>query len=301
MQNKLKILFIIIIVSLSGFIACKKSTDSLQENAIAKVGNNELTIDIILDEIPDYVLKQDTLAAIEEFRDSWVENKTIEREAFQNRVHLSPDYKKRLERVQNQLLIEMYKEFLLSEFHNELSVSMEEAQNYYQANKDRFVLDEKYVRFRHLTAHTRVEADNARRELLSGKEWEEIVKTYSIEPDRQLQNSEKFFPISMALADVQILNRYLQAIGRTEISPIANRGGHFHFVQLMEEKAAGSHPDLDWLIDQIRDWLFLEKSRRLINTHIRNLYLQAEANNEIELSNVASIEEKLKQYLNQQK
>lgn len=301
MQNKLKILSTIIVVSVACLIACEKSADSLRENSIAKVGNNELTIDKVFEEIPDYILKQDTLAAIEEYRDSWVENKTIEREAFQNRVHLSPDYKKRLERIQNQLLTDMYKEFLLSEFQDELSVSMEEAQNYYQANKERFVLDEKYVRFRHLTTRTRTEADNARRELLNGKEWDDVVKTYSIEPGKQLQNSDKFFPISMALADIQILNRYLQAIGRTEISPIANRGGYFHFVQLMEEKAAGAHPDLDWLIDQIQDWLFLEKSRRLINTHIRNLYLQAEANNEIELSNVASIEEKLNQYLNKQK
>lgn len=301
MRNKLKILLILIIVSVSGFAACNKTSDSLQNDAIARVGNNELTIDMVLNEIPEHVLKQDTVSAMLEFRDSWVEDKTVEREAYQNKIHLSPDYKKRVERVQNQLLIDIYKEFLLNEIRDDLTVSMEEAQNYYQANKDRFVLDEKYVRFRHLTTRTRVEADNARRELLSGREWEDIVKTYSIEPDKQLRNSEKFFPTSMAIADIRILNRYLQAIGITEISPIANRGGYFHFVQLMEEKAAGTHPDLDWLIVEIREWLFLEKSRRFINTHIRNLYLQAEANNEIEISNVASIEEKLNQYLNRQK
>ena len=301
MRNKLKILLIIIILSVTGFAACNKTSNSLQNDAIARVGNNKLTIEMLLNEIPDHVLKQDTVSAILEFRDSWVEDKTVEREAYQNKIHLSPDYKKRVERIQNQLLIDIYKEFLLTEIGDDLSVSMEEAQNYYQANKDRFVLDEKYVRFRHLTTRTRVEADNARRDLLSGREWDDVVKNYSIEPDKQLHNSEKFFPMSMAVADIQILNRYLQAIGRTEISPIANRGGYFHFVQLMEEKAEGTHPDLDWLIEQIREWLFLEKSRRFINTHIRNLYLQAEANNEIEISNVASIEEKLNQYLNQQK
>jgi len=298
--NKLLHILLIIIIPVFQLISCQKSSDALQEDVIAKVGNYELTLEMVLNEVPGYVLKQDTMSAIEQYRSSWIEKRTIEREARKNKLHLSPAFTKRLNRIQNQLLIDIYKEFLLNEFKDDLDVSREESQNYFQANKERFVLDEKYVRFRHLTTRTRVEADNARRELLRGEDWQTVVDKYSIEPDKQFQNSEKFFPISMALADIRIMNQYLKVIGRTEISPIATVGGNFHFVQLMEEKAAGDHPNLDWLIEQIRDWLFLEKSRRLVNTHIRNLYLQAEANNEIEKSNVASIKEKLNKYLNQQ-
>ena len=54
-------------------------------------------------------------------------------------------------------------------------------------------------------------------------------------------------------------------------------------------KSEGEYPELDWLIPQIQDWLELEKSRRITNAYIRNLYLQAEANNEIELANVSDI------------
>ena len=57
-------------------------------------------------------------------------------------------------------------------------------------------------------------------------------------------------------------------------------------VQLLDERAKGDHPDLEWLIDQIKEWLILEKRRRVFNTYVKNLYLQAQANNEIETFDV---------------
>ncbi|MGF1670731.1 MAG: peptidyl-prolyl cis-trans isomerase [Balneolaceae bacterium] len=295
MRNKLHI-SIVVIVGSSFMFSCQPSSGTLPDSVIAKVGNYELTLKMALDEIPEFILREDTIGAIENYRTNWIENKTIEREARQRRLHQTADYNKRISRFQNQLLVDLYKEFLLNEFMDDLKVTREEAQNYYQENKDRFVLEEKYVRFRHLTARTRVEADNARRDLLNGVDWDTVANRYSIEPDQQIKNSERYYPISMALADIRILNQYLNVIGITEISPIANRGGYFHFVQLLEEKPEGDHPDLDWLVDQIENWLFLEKSRRLVNTHIRNLYLQAEANNEIDKPNVATIESKIRNH-----
>lgn len=82
-----------------------------------------------------------------------------------------------------------------------------------------------------------------------------------------------------------MLNRYLRVIGPSEISPIYRSGNEYHFVQLIEERPEGDHPDLDWLIEQIREWLTLEKRKRAFNTYVKNLYLQAQANNEIKIYN----------------
>ena len=76
---------------------------------------------------------------------------------------------------------------------------------------------------------------------------------------------------SLALSNYEILNRYLQLIGKSEISIIEKIGDEYHFVQLLEERAAGDHPDLEWLIDQITDWLILEKKRIAFNTYLKNL------------------------------
>jgi len=64
----------------------------------------------------------------------------------------------------------------------------------------------------------------------------------------------------------------------------------------MEERPAGDNPDLDWLIPQIEEWLKLEKARRITNSYIRNLYLEANANNEIDRKNVTDIEQILSDY-----
>ena len=56
------------------------------------------------------------------------------------------------------------------------------------------------------------------------------------------------------------MNRYLQRIGITEISVIEQVGNEYHFVQLLEEKPKGEHPDLEWLLSEIQQWLLLEKN-----------------------------------------
>ncbi|HBQ58963.1 MAG TPA: hypothetical protein DD671_04890, partial [Balneolaceae bacterium] len=46
----------------------------------------------------------------------------------------------------------------------------------------------------------------------------------------------------------------------------------------------------DWLIEQIKEWLTLEKRKRAFNTYVKNLYLQGQANNEIKIHSVNNVE-----------
>ena len=121
---------------------------------------------------------------------------------------------------------------------------------------------------------------------MKGISWNIVLDNFSINPDVALRESERFWPESLALSNYEILNRYLQLIGKSEISIIEKIGDEYHFVQLLEERAAGDHPDLEWLIDQITNWLILEKKRIAFNTYLKNLYLQAQANNEIKTFDV---------------
>ncbi len=90
----------------------------------------------------------------------------------------------------------------------------------------------------------------------------------------------------MALAHHEVMNTMIRRIGITEISPIRRVNGDYHFVQLMETRPEGGHPDLDWLIGQIKEWLLLERRRRHFNSYVKNLYLNAQSNNEIDTYNV---------------
>ena len=263
-------------------VSCMSGPSQDSSPVLATVGNEQLTVEAALKAIPDIALQQDTVEAFKSYKLQWMNEKIAEREA--RRLGLANDekFRDRMERLEQQVLSEMLQQYVLAENQQDLSVSRDEAQNYYQANRDKFILNERYVRFRHLTAATRTEVDNARRDLLRGVEWEEVVNTYSVNPDLQLRQSTQYLPISMAVSDIPMLNRYLNVIGISEISPVHYANGRYHFVQLREIRNEGDNPDFEWLIPQIQQWLQLEKSKRITNAFKRNLYLQAESNNEID-------------------
>lgn len=284
------------ILALSIFSYCTPADRADTSPVIAQIGNNILTIEEALANVPKIALEQDTLHAIAEYKSQWLNTQIMIREAERFQLDNDPEIRNRLNRLRNQLLEDALKEHILYEHKDELDVSREEAQNYFQANRDKFVLDERYVRFRHITTNTRTEADNARRDIMRGIDWETVVNRYSINPDLQLRESTQFWPMSMAVNNISMLNRYLGVIGITEISPVHYNRGHYHFVQLREVRNKGDHPDFNWLIPQIQEWLKLEKSRRITNAYVRNLYLQVESNNEIDDISIDEIEKHITDY-----
>jgi len=276
-----KTLFLIVIL----FTACTPKAE-VEENIIARVGNQFLTVEQALSEIPVTAIANDSTQAIINFRNSWIQQQLLIQEAKRLRINTRGAVRERIQRATNDILIQSMRDYILSQDNENLEVSRQEARNYYQKNKGQFILEEKYIRFRHLTTNSMASAQNAKNELLRAVSWETVVERYSVNPSQNLNESERFWPISMAATDIGILNRYLNIIGINEISPVTQVGNEYHFVQLLEERSAGEHPDLEWLISQIENWLLLEKRRRFYGSYVKNLYLQAQANNEIETYNV---------------
>lgn len=274
-------LFIPALISLM-FVSCMSGSYQDSSPVLATVGSEQLTVETALRNIPDIALQQDTLQAFQNYKKQWINEKVAVNEARRLGLPNDEQFQAKMRRMEQQLLNEMLQQFILAEKQEELEVSRDEAQNYYQANRDKFVLNERYVRFRHLTATTRTAIDNARRDLLRGIEWEQVLSNYSVNPEFQLRQSTQYLPISMAVSDIPMLNRYLNVIGISEVSPVHYANGQYHFVQLREIRNEGDNPDFEWLIPQIQQWLKLEKSKRITNAFKRNLYLQAESNDEIE-------------------
>lgn len=291
--KKIQYLLLYLLISVTFFWSCDQFTNNTDETVLARVGSEVLTLEAALASIPEDIIVEDTMSAIKHFQQTWVERKVLEKEAVRIGLNNNREFNERVERLKSQLLQSALLETIINQHRDDLDVTFEEAQNYYQAHKDRFILDESYVRFRHMTARSMVDADNAKRELMRGDLWEDVANRYSVNPELQIRHAERFVPISMAASDVPAMNRFLNVIGLSEISPIQQYGGQFHFVQLLEERPEGDHPDLDWLMEQITEWLYLERSQQIVNSYKRNLYLQADANNDIELNNIEDFDNSL--------
>lgn len=267
-------------------LSCNKS-DTRTDQILARVGASNLTINDARSNIPYQVFIEDSIKAYQDYIDEWVKRQLILQEADRLDLESSPDIKKRIDRAKEETILNSFKEaiFLKNEGNFE-EVTYSEAQAYYQANKDRFLLTERYIKFRHMVAENLADAENAKRDLMRGFTWERVSNQYSKYPALNIQGASQFFPASSALKEYPVLHRYLQVIGISEISLIERIGDNYHFVQLIDERVEGEHPDLDWLISQIQDWLILEKKRRAYNSYLNNLYLSAQANNEIDIYNV---------------
>lgn len=281
-----KYIFTLLLPLLMLFSACNPANDKLEDIQLARVGNEYLTLEEARKQIPAFIIDEDSIAALRSFRESWIERRLMLQEAERLQLRQRDEIQQKMREAQQEVLKQSLKEVVISEYEEDLVISDEEARNYYQAHKDQFVLSERFIQFRHLVAADIESARAAKRELMQAVPWPEVARKYSLNPEAKITESEQFWPISMAASDISIMQRYLNIIGQTEISPIQRVNGNYHFVQLMESRAKGEHPELDWLIEQIKDWLLLDKRRRHFSSYVKNLYLKAQSNNEIETYNV---------------
>jgi hypothetical protein len=269
---------------------CDKTDSYQSEEVIARVDDSELTLDEVLRQAPITALGADTAEAVKRYADQWIEQQVAIQHAERIGIPDNNSFRDKLDTWYEQLLTAELKENILAEHEDDITVSDQEALSYYQQYKDQFMLGNKYIRYRHLTTNSREEAEQANRELSNGIDWELIVDRYSLNPELELRNATMYWPEELAAAEIPALNNYLRVMGITERSPIHYHGGRYHLLQLMDIKSEGESPELDWLIPQIKEWLRLEKARRIVNAYLRNLYLQAESNNEIESLDVNTIE-----------
>lgn len=277
----MKNLLIIILCSIFLSAACEEFSAGKPGTPLAKVGTAELTLEEARNEIPAISYTADSISALKVYRDRWIEEQLILQEAERLRLYNNPAIREKIEAARRQVIINNFSELVLNSKNADTEVTTEDAQLYFQEHKNKFLLNERHVKYRHMVTDTYAKAEEARNELFKGTGWPAVLESYSLYPKVLLAESERFVPESNALKEYRVLNRYLHLIGLTEISPIEKIGNQFHFVQLVEEKAPGELPELSWLIPQIQNWLAIEKRRRAFNSYLKNLYLAGQANNEI--------------------
>jgi len=286
-MQRFSIILLLLIFTGFGFLgnACKRSASTHPQNTLARVGKDYLTLDEAADAIPSFILKQDSVNAIKRYRDKWIQNHIILQEASRLGLSQQDNVRRKLQRAREEVLRQALKDYVIAS-KEDTTISDAEARSYFQAHKEQFALDERFVRFRYVKTKTMKQAREARQALLDGVPWTEVAHKYALDPETAIHESKQYWPISMALSNIDIMHRYLTIIGQSEISPIQRVNGKYQFVQLVDSRAKGEQPDLDWLIEQIKKWMLLNKRRRNFSSYVKNLYLKAKSNNEVQTYNV---------------
>lgn len=267
--------------------ACSKMEyNSNNSKQLARVGNYYLTFQEARNAIPDFVMQQDSMAAIQAYAKSWVQKKIILKEAHKIQLAGNESVQKKLQNAREQVLVHALRNIIIARYADKTSVSDEEAMRYFQNNRQQFVLQERYVKFRHVTTDSVKYARAARQEILAGTTWPEVANLYSENADQRIKQSKKYWPVSVVLNEFPVLEQYLAELDSGQTSPVRRLQGKYHFIQLIGAREVGEMAKPEWLIDQLKDWIMLDKKQQFFNSYLKNLYLNAIANNEAELYNV---------------
>lgn len=266
-------------------LSCKPEVTQPDEEVIARVGDSRLNLNEALYRIPSLLLEQDSLTAIENFRNNWIRRELLHQEALRLGLDNNPAIISIINTTVKDILSQSLIDHMISQ-SGDIQVSRQEAVAYYESHKDQFKLDEPHVRFRHLIAESIPDAENARQDLLRGISWENVVEQYAVNKQDALRDASVFHPLSLSLVNAPPLDQYIRRMGINEISPIQRIGTRYQFVQLIERKSEGELPDLSWILDQVEDWLLLDKKRRLVSSYEQQLIRRAQANKEIQLPDI---------------
>jgi hypothetical protein len=280
----IKSLYIFFIISIV-LIGCDKKQTPENGTVLAIVGGEILYLEYAILNIPPAILANDSTAAVHRYRDNWVFDKILYQEALRLGLDNSKQIIERISKAKRDILIEALREQIVSNNPGILDISNDEIRNFYESNRDQFVLQERHISLRLLSNSSMQEVQRAREELFRGVEWDDVVEAYAINKEQARTLEKQLLPVASILNDLPSLKAFVGVIGLNEISPIRRDGEYYHFIQIVEDRPVGDHPDLDWVFSQIKEWLIVEKTRRAINIYEQNLFLQAEANNEIQIFN----------------
>ncbi|MFU8860733.1 MAG: peptidyl-prolyl cis-trans isomerase [Cyclonatronaceae bacterium] len=266
-------------------LSCKPEIAQTDGEIIARVGESRLYLNEALYQIPSLLLEQDSLAAIENYRNNWVRRELLHQEALRLGLDKNPSITRMINTSVQDILSQSLIDHMISQ-SGDIQVSRQETVTYYESHKDQFKLDEPHVRFRHLIAERMQDAENARQDLLRGISWDDVVEKYAVNKQDAVRDASVFHPLSLSLVNAPPLDQFIRRMGINEISPIQRIGTRYQFVQLIERKSEGELPDLTWILDQVEDWLLLDKKRRLVSSYEQQLIRRAQANKEIHIPDI---------------
>ena len=153
-----------------------------------------------------------------------------------------------------------------------LSVSDEEAQEYYNANKNKFEVPEQ-IKASHILVNSSALAEELIQKLNDGADFAELAKNYSIGPSAPNGGDLGFFAKGQMVPAFEAAAFNLTTIGDYTKSPVKTQFG-YHIILLTGRKEAETKT-FDDVKDDIKKQLLMQKQNEKLKTFIDGLYADA--------------------------
>ena len=223
------------------------TTEKVEEvPALVSVGNGILTEKKLNESIPPSVKSLISQEQINNYIQQWIENELIYQDALINELDKEKVFKKELEKQKRDILI---KNYLDNFYSKKYEISDSEAQQYYEDNKDSYELADDEVKALHILANTKKEADDARKRIRAGEDFEEVAKEISIDYLEKRRIDLGYFTREKIIPEIRSIFYNRNKVGSIP-RPIKSEFG-YHLVKIIDKRSKGSVKPFDEVKDQI--------------------------------------------------
>ncbi len=170
----------IIVIVLSAFVSCRAISSFLHGgDAVAEVGTEKLYRSELNKLIPKGIAKEDSVRLARQYINSWALDQVFLNIAEQQLSKDEKDVTKELEDYRKSLLKFKYEQLYVNE-RLDTAVSEDMVEEYYQANRDKFVLQRPIVKARYLRISNDSPTLKKIRKKMSSEEVQDLVDADSL-------------------------------------------------------------------------------------------------------------------------
>jgi len=245
-----KICYLPICLIFLSVVMCRQSVP--EEQVIARVGNEVLSRDMMDRRMLWRGMGLDDRNG---FVQDWINRELL----YQQGKRLDLDKFEDLE-LEKELLEKEYviQKLLERTFVEKVQVTDQEIENYYEQNQDLFKADADEVRILHILTESREQADLARREIQTGKPFEEVVNVYSMGTFKESSGDMGYIQRDDVIPEI---SREAFGLPENSVSRVIESSYGFHIIKVIRKRRKDSVKDLTDVHGEILQHLRVKKER----------------------------------------
>lgn len=269
------------------WIGCNNNTKEKQR-VIAIVGDETLTLEGVLEEIPDEIKPNLSSMDIREYVQRWINSQVLYQEAKRRKLDERIDLKKEFAKVKRELMVNKLIELALED---EVEVTEEEIKSYYEENKESFILTDDQVHAYHILVNTKAEANNIRRRIRNGETFEAICKEVKHAKEDSAYWDLGYFTREEIIPEI---SKVIFKMPRGALSlPIKSDFG-YHIVKLVDIQKKGDINKLENVKEEIRFKLEVLKKRQRFERFLLQMKTKTKVQTNYNLLEKVSIDSLIK-------
>ncbi len=270
----------ILLISIFTFSGCFDN-DKDTSPVIARVNGESLTFDQFKRLIPEVYLQSLSESEKQDYVEQWIRQQLLYQLALDENIHREKDIQFRLRQFEQQLLADAV---LQRKLKDEIQVTQEEAQSYYESHPDEFIMEAAEIRLSHIVVSTEKLnlADELRKRIASGENFAELAKEFSEDQTAMNGGDLGYFPENEA--DDELTQKAFKLKVNDVSKPIRTPFG-YHLLLVTERSEAGSLRPFDQVKPDIINNLSLDKQKKFTLELLKELEKKAEVETYPELLN----------------